>query len=57
MHRIVFNDYLDAGLAGFFMLVVLSVLFFGVRTVLAARRLDAPSTQESPFVAAPALQS
>ena len=56
MKRIVFNDYLDAALAGFFMLVVLSVLVFGVRPVLAARRNGAPSAQETPFVAMPAPQ-
>ena len=37
MQRIVFNDCLDAALAAFFMLVVLSVLVYGVRG-LAARR-------------------
>ncbi|MDQ1831931.1 carbon starvation CstA family protein [Massilia scottii] len=51
MHQIVFNDYLDASLAGFFMFVVLSVLFFGARTVLKARANAAPSSQETPFVA------
>ncbi|MDQ1816472.1 carbon starvation CstA family protein [Massilia sp. CCM 9210] len=50
MHQIVFNDYLDASLAGFFMFVVLSVLFFGARTVLKARADAAPSSQETPFV-------
>jgi carbon starvation protein len=53
MQRIVFNDYVDAGLAGFFMLVVLSVLVFGVRTVLAARNDGTPSAKESPFVPMP----
>ena len=56
MQRIVFNDYLDAALAGFFMLVVLSVLYYGVRTVMAARSSAAPSVQESPFVAMQAPQ-
>ncbi len=56
MRRIVFNDYVDASLAGFFMLVVLAVLFAGIRTALAARRSGAPSTQESAFVAAPVAQ-
>ncbi|RSZ57341.1 carbon starvation protein A [Massilia atriviolacea] len=51
MHQIVFNDYLDASLAGFFMFVVLSVLFFGARTVLKARADAAPSSMETPFVA------
>ncbi|MFB9241090.1 carbon starvation protein A [Massilia antarctica] len=51
MHQIVFNDVLDASLAGFFMFVVLSVLVFGVRTVLKARAAAAPSSQETAFVA------
>ncbi|NHZ82780.1 carbon starvation protein A [Massilia sp. CCM 8695] len=51
MHQIVFNDYLDASLAGFFMFVVLSVLVFGARTVLKARAAAAPSSQETAFVA------
>jgi carbon starvation protein len=50
MRQIVFNDYLDAGLAGFFMLVVLAVLGFGIRTVLAARANAVPSSKETPFV-------
>ncbi|MDM5177069.1 carbon starvation CstA family protein [Massilia sp. DJPM01] len=51
MHQIVFNDYLDASLAGFFMFVVLSVLVFGARTVLKARAAATPSSQETAFVA------
>ena len=54
MQQIIFNDYLDASLAGFFMLVVLSVLFFGVRTVLAARADARPSARESAFQPLPA---
>ena len=53
MQRIVFNDFVDATLAGFFMLVVLSVLVFGVRTVMAARGSGTPSAKESPFVPMP----
>ena len=56
MQRIVFNDYLDAGLAAFFMLVVLAVLYYGVRTVIAARKTGTPTAQESPFVAMPVPQ-
>jgi carbon starvation protein len=48
MQQIVFNDYLDASLAGFFMVVVLSVLVFGVRTALRARASAKPTVQESP---------
>ncbi|NHZ95806.1 carbon starvation CstA family protein [Massilia sp. CCM 8734] len=54
MHQIVFNDYLDASLAGFFMFVVLSVLVFGARTVFKARAEAAPSSMETPFVASAA---
>jgi carbon starvation protein len=56
MHQIVFNDYLDASLAGFFVVVVLSVLVFGIRTVMAARANDKPTVQESPMVLAPKVQ-
>jgi len=56
MHQIVFNDYLDASLAGFFMVVVLSVLFFGIRTARAALADEQPSANESPMVASPLVQ-
>jgi len=57
MQQIVFNDYLDASLAGFFMFVVLAVLVFGVRTVLAARATAHPSSSETPFVPSPMAQA
>jgi carbon starvation protein len=53
MQRIVINDYVDATLAGFFMFVVVAVLYYGVRTVMQARSTGTPSSKESPFVAAP----
>ncbi|CAN7466640.1 carbon starvation protein A [Pseudoduganella sp. LjRoot289] len=56
MQQIVFNDYLDASLAGFFMVVVLSVLVFGVRTALVARANAKPTTMESPMMPLPAGQ-
>ncbi|MYN08778.1 carbon starvation CstA family protein [Pseudoduganella aquatica] len=56
MQQIVFNDYLDASLAGFFMVVVLSVLIFGVRTALIARANAKPTVQESPMQIMPAVQ-
>jgi carbon starvation protein len=52
MQRIVFNDYVDATLAGFFMFVVIAVLLFGFRTVMAARASGTPNARETPFVAA-----
>jgi len=56
MRRIIFNDYVDATLAGFFMVVVLAVLFYGIKTVIAARNNGSPTVKESPFVATPAAQ-
>ncbi|MDB5746895.1 MAG: carbon starvation protein, partial [Massilia sp.] len=56
MERIIFNDYLDAALAGFFMVVVLAVLYYGIRTVINARNSNNPTVKESPFVAAPSPQ-
>ncbi len=56
MRRVIFNDYLDAALAGFFMVVVLAVLYYGIRTVINARNNNSPTVKESPFVAAPSPQ-
>ena len=54
MSRIVFNDYVDAVLCGFFMFVVVAVALYGVRTALQARRESRPSARETPYVSAPA---
>ncbi|TXG01514.1 carbon starvation CstA family protein [Massilia arenae] len=56
MERIIFNDYVNASLAGFFMFVVLAVLYYGIRTVMDARRANGPTAKESPYVAMPAPQ-
>jgi carbon starvation protein len=48
MQRIVFNDRIDAGLCAIFLAVVFSILFYGIRTCLAARRIDRPSVTEIP---------
>jgi carbon starvation protein len=55
MGRIIFNDYVDATLCAFFMVVVLAVLLYGIRTALAARKDARPSTKETPYVPAPAI--
>ena len=52
MQRILFNDRVDAALCALFLLVVLSILFYAVRTCLAARRIDRPTVHELPLVAA-----
>ncbi|MQR00940.1 carbon starvation CstA family protein [Glaciimonas soli] len=54
MQQIIFNDYVDAALAGFFMAVVLAVLVFGIRTIMVARANNKPTTKETPFEAFPA---
>jgi len=51
MSRIVFNDRLDAGLCALFMFVVISMLIYSVRAVLAARQAHRPTVQETAFVA------
>ncbi|MQA22105.1 carbon starvation CstA family protein [Rugamonas rivuli] len=56
MQQVIFNDYLDASLAGFFVIVVLSVLVFGIRTVLVARAAAQPTAKESPMVLMPKVQ-
>jgi carbon starvation protein CstA len=56
MHRIIFNDYVDATLSGFFMFVVVAVLVYGVQTVLRARASGQPSSKEAPYVPAPVAQ-
>jgi carbon starvation protein len=50
MQQVIFNDYLDATLAGFFVIVVLSVLIFGARTIMTARANSKPTVKESPLV-------
>ncbi|MYN45052.1 carbon starvation protein A [Pseudoduganella sp. FT93W] len=56
MQQVIFNDYLDASLAGFFVVVVLSILVFGIRTVLQARAASGPTAKESPLVLATGAQ-
>ncbi|SEK13525.1 carbon starvation protein [Paraburkholderia diazotrophica] len=56
MHRIMFNDYVDAALAGVFIFVVVSVVVYGALAVLRARRDDRPTVSETPFEILPAGQ-
>ncbi|MBO9514294.1 MAG: carbon starvation protein A [Variovorax sp.] len=49
MARIVFNDRLDAALCGLFIFVVLSILVYTVKSVLAARAAGHPTARETPF--------
>jgi carbon starvation protein CstA len=53
MERIVFNDRLDAALCALFMFVVLSVLVYSVRAVLAARASRHPTVTEAAYAQLP----
>ncbi|HEX8571347.1 MAG TPA: carbon starvation CstA family protein [Allosphingosinicella sp.] len=46
MRQVIFNDYVNAGLCALFVSVVLAILFYGAKAVLAARRSEAPTTRE-----------
>lgn len=54
MRQVIVNDYVDAALALFFMLVVLSMLYYGLRAGLKARAAAAVTTRESEYQAVPA---
>ena len=54
MQQVIFNDYVNASLAALFMLVLVSMLAFGIRTVVRARALGKPSVREAPFELLPA---
>ena len=54
MRRIIFNDRIDAALVALFLVVVLAVLYFTVRTCIAARRIPAPTAREIPAQLVPA---
>ncbi|BBE33989.1 carbon starvation CstA family protein [Sphingosinicella microcystinivorans] len=54
MQRIIFNDRIDAALCALFLAVVLSLLFFAVKTCIAARRSSEPTAREIPASAVPA---
>ena len=47
MHQIVFNNYLNAGLAALFMLVLLSVVFYGIKQCMIALKSNQPTTHEA----------
>jgi carbon starvation protein len=57
MHAVVRNDYVDAALALFFMLLVVAMLAFGIRAMLAARRSPVATAHEMPFVALAGVRS
>ncbi len=54
MQQVVFNDYVDATLAFGFILLVVSIVLFGIQACIKAYREAHPTAQETPFVAAAA---
>ncbi|MBB4631451.1 carbon starvation CstA family protein [Sphingosinicella soli] len=54
MNRIIFNDRIDAALCALFLAVVLALLYFAVKTCIAARRSNEPTAREIPPSAVPA---
>jgi carbon starvation protein CstA len=46
MRQVLFNDYVNATLCALFIAVVLAMVFYGARAILAARRSEAPTTRE-----------
>lgn len=51
MSQLTFNNRLDAGLALFFMLVIVSVVGFGIRAALLSLKNDQVTTTETPYEA------
>lgn len=49
MKQVIFNNYLDAGLAALFMAIVIAMLIFGVRACRQALKSDSPTAREVPF--------
>ncbi|SQJ25713.1 carbon starvation protein A [Salmonella enterica subsp. enterica] len=45
----VFNNRLDAGLTIFFMVVVVVLAVFSIKTALAALKIDKPTANETPY--------
>jgi carbon starvation protein len=46
MRQVIVNDYVNSGLCALFIAVVLTIVFYGARSILAARRSEAPTTRE-----------
>ena len=51
MQQVGLNDRIDAFLCGLFILVVVSIAWYGLRTVLKARAASRPTANETPYEA------
>ena len=49
LSQLVFNNRLDAGLTIFFMVVVVVLAWFSLKTALAALKVDTPTAKETPY--------
>jgi carbon starvation protein len=49
LSQLVFNNRLDAGLTIFFMVVVVVLAWFSLKTALAALKVDKPTAKETPY--------
>ncbi|TCV95205.1 carbon starvation CstA family protein [Biostraticola tofi] len=53
MHHIVINNYTNAGLSILFLIVVYSIIFYGIKTAIKARNKPERVDKETPFVPVP----
>lgn len=53
MNHIVINNYTNAGLSILFLIVVYSIIFYGFRAWLQARKTDQRTDKETPYVPVP----
>jgi carbon starvation protein CstA len=51
MQRIVTNNYVDMSLTGLFMLLIVTMVFFCMRALLRAWKIDHPTAHEEPYIA------
>ncbi|MCD9160437.1 carbon starvation protein A, partial [Escherichia coli] len=49
LSQLVFNNRLDAGLTIFFMVVVVVLALYSLKTALAALKVDTPTAKETPY--------
>ena len=57
MQQVIFNDYINVTLTALFIVVLISILMFGIRTILQARVIHHPTTREMPFELLPVYAS
>jgi carbon starvation protein len=49
VHRLIFNDYVNATLSGVFIFVVVAVVVYGLVAIARARGISRPTVKETPF--------